>query len=56
MTPGTCIHFTGVHDTTSTCGAGVNYHQTFGDKRPGMFLRMPCMPSTRCLRTVAAPT
>ncbi|MBT2299214.1 hypothetical protein J7E70_01930 [Variovorax paradoxus] len=43
MNHGSCIHFNGVRDASSTCGAGVNYHLTFGDQRPGLFLRMPCI-------------
>lgn len=45
MSPGTCIHYTGLlfDKGTCTCRAGVDMRATFGDEKPGIFLRMPCI-------------
>lgn len=45
MTPGTCIHYTGLlfDKGTCTCLAGVDMRATFGDEKPGIFMRMPCI-------------
>jgi len=45
MTPGTCIHYTGMTYSQGTCKckAGVDMRATFGDGKPGIFNRMPCI-------------
>lgn len=45
MTPGTCIHYTGLlfDKGTCTCLAGVDMDATFDDTKLGIFLRMPCV-------------
>ena len=46
MKHGTCIHFSGILSPKKEgrfCRAGVNYDNTFDAKKPGMFLRMPCI-------------
>ena len=45
MKHGTCIHYTGLSFSKEArlCRAGVNYDETFNAKKPGMFLRMPCV-------------
>lgn len=47
MTPGTCVHFTGLRSKTDCCKAGVCYYTAFGSA-PGTMLRMPCV-QYRCL-------
>ncbi len=47
MSPGTCIHFTGMglmpDGLPRTCGAGVDYEKAFDGARPGMACRAPCI-------------
>ncbi len=48
MTPGTCIHYTGLQFVggayrSGCCRAGVNYYEKFNGKRDGIMLRMPCI-------------
>ena len=44
MRKGTCIHFKGLCLGGNTiCGAGVDYRKAFDGKKPGVFLRMPCV-------------
>lgn len=46
-TPGTCVHYTGLHLGAGVgaecCGKGINYRQQFDGKRQGIALRMPCV-------------
>ena len=42
MNQGKCIHFNGIF-WHPCCKAGVNYHDAFDGKKPGIFLRMPCI-------------
>lgn len=44
MTPGTCIHYTGLPpvDGPHVCRAGVDMDATFDKTKPGIWLRMPC--------------
>jgi hypothetical protein len=41
MNKGTCINFNGIQ--FPCCKAGVNYHDAFNGKTPGLFMRMPCI-------------
>lgn len=45
MTPGCCIHYTGIGMATrdDCCKAGVNYHNAFDFAAPGVMLRLPCV-------------
>lgn len=45
MNLGTCIHYTGMTfgKGTCVCAAGVDLRKTFGDDKPGIALRMPCI-------------
>jgi hypothetical protein len=45
MTPGTCIHYTGIGmaKREDTCRAGVNYHAAFDFSSIGVMLRIPCV-------------
>lgn len=45
MTPGTCIHYTGMLPVNGphVCGAGVDLDATFDDTTAGQWLRMPCI-------------
>lgn len=45
MKLGTCIHYVGLTygQGTCKCGAGVDLRATFGNDRPGISLRMPCI-------------
>jgi len=52
MNPGTCVHFTGLRfgKEFEHCKAGIRYRTTFGSE-PGIFLRMPCVESSRSPKT-----
>ena len=45
VTPGTCIHYTGIGMATrdDCCRAGVNYHDAFDFSSIGVMLRLPCI-------------
>lgn len=44
MTPGTCIHYTGlIGDDSVKCKAGVNYYDAFDGNTPGIVNRFPCV-------------
>ncbi len=49
MSPGTCIHFTGI-GSGGCCRAGVNYADAFDGTMAGIMFRLPCMQ----FRVVAA--